>query len=97
MAPAGLAKVDGSWNALDSATALETPSDLEAGLDALPSARANFDAFPPSARRVILEWISLAKKPETRAGRVDETAAKPQRTAAPTSGGSRSDRLEHRS
>lgn len=79
MAPAGLAKVDaakadGSWNALDSATALEIPPDLEAALDALPSARAHFDAFPPSARRAILEWISLAKKPETRASRVDETA-----------------------
>ncbi|HYR07894.1 MAG TPA: YdeI/OmpD-associated family protein [Longimicrobium sp.] len=79
MAPAGLAKVeaakaDGSWSKLDAATALEIPPDLEAALDALPSARANFDAFPPSARRAILEWISLAKKPETRANRVQETA-----------------------
>mgnify|MGYP006154658151 CR=1 FL=1 len=37
-------------------------------------ARANFDAFPRSARRGILEWITQAKKPETRAKRVEETA-----------------------
>lgn len=79
MHPAGLAKIeaakqDGSWSALDSATALEVPPDLQQALDANPAAAKNFAAFPPSARRAILEWIGSAKRPETRAKRVEETA-----------------------
>ncbi|MDY7558292.1 YdeI/OmpD-associated family protein [Cryobacterium sp. 10C3] len=37
-------------------------------------ARAQWDAFPPSARRGILEWIVQAKTPATRQKRIDETA-----------------------
>ncbi len=79
MAPAGLAKIDaakrdGSWNALDSIEALEVPPDLAAALAANPIAQQYFDAFPRSVKRAILEWISNAKKSETRAKRVEETA-----------------------
>ncbi len=79
MAPAGLAKVeaakrDGSWNALDAVEALEVPPDLEQALAARPGARSYFDAFPRSVKRGILEWIANARKPETRAKRVEETA-----------------------
>jgi uncharacterized protein YdeI (YjbR/CyaY-like superfamily) len=79
MTPAGLAKIeaakrDGSWNALDTIEALEIPSDLEAALAASPIAQQHFDAFPRSTKRAILEWISNAKRPETRAKRVEETA-----------------------
>jgi uncharacterized protein YdeI (YjbR/CyaY-like superfamily) len=79
MMPAGLAKVttaqqDGSWNVLDAIEALEIPPDLEQALAAYETARQNFDAFPKSVKRGILEWIAAAKKPETRAKRVTETA-----------------------
>ena len=37
---------------------------------------SEFEAFPRSAKRAILEWISSAKKPETRAQRSAETVAK---------------------
>ena len=79
MAPAGLAKVeaaqrDGSWTALDAVEALEIPADLALALARHATARQNFDAFPRSVKRGILEWISNAKKAETRAGRVEETA-----------------------
>lgn len=79
MAPAGLVKVeaakrDGSWNALDAVEALEVPPDLKQALAAQPDARKHFDAFPRSVKRGILEWISNARKPETRAKRVAETA-----------------------
>lgn len=79
MTPAGLAKIDaakadGSWTALDAVENLEVPSDLAAELSKYPDARANFDAFPKSARRGILEWIAGAKTPPTRAKRVEETA-----------------------
>lgn len=79
MAPAGLAKIeaakaDGSWSALDAVEALEAPPDLLEALAANPPAQQYWDAFPRSAKRSILEWIGNAKRPETRARRVEETA-----------------------
>lgn len=79
MHPAGLAKVeaaraDGTWNALDEVEALTIPPDLAAALAAHGQASAHFEAFPRSVKRGILEWITQAKKPETRARRIAETA-----------------------
>jgi uncharacterized protein YdeI (YjbR/CyaY-like superfamily) len=79
VAPAGLAAIerarrDGSWTRLDEVDLMTVPADLAGALDALPPARAHFDAFPKSARRGILEWIGSAKTPATRAKRVAETA-----------------------
>ncbi len=79
MEPAGLAKVeaakrDGSWTRLDAIEALEVPDDLARALASLPDAARHFDAFPRSVKRGILEWIATAKKPETRARRIAETA-----------------------
>lgn len=68
------AKVDGSWSRLDDVDALIVPDDLAKALEARPPARVNFDNFPPSARRGILEWILNAKREETRADRVSQTA-----------------------
>jgi uncharacterized protein YdeI (YjbR/CyaY-like superfamily) len=80
MAPSGLAaveraKADGSWNALDDIEAGIVPPDLQAALDAAPPAARHFAAFSPSARRMILFWISQAKRPETRAARITATVA----------------------
>lgn len=79
MLPAGQAKVDaarrdGSWNALDAVEALDIPDDLMMALAAHPNAAAYFEAFPRSAKRGILEWIQNARRAETRAARVAETA-----------------------
>ncbi|MBK9055630.1 MAG: YdeI/OmpD-associated family protein [Chloroflexi bacterium] len=79
MAPAGLAKVeaaqrDGSWNSLDAVETLEVPPDLAAALVENPPAADYFATFPRSAKRGILEWIVQAKRPETRAKRIQETA-----------------------
>ena len=70
---------DGSWTKLDAAHALEMPADLAAALAAAAPATANFAVFSPSSRRAILEWIGAAKKPETRAKRIAETARLAQR------------------
>ena len=61
------------------------PRDLATALRAYPDAKRHFDAFPPSARKVILAWIGDAKRPETRARRVEETArlAKRERPREP--------------
>lgn len=90
MTPAGQAKInaalqDGSWSLLDSVDALEVPPDLQAALREEPGAQAQWDAFPCSARRGILEWIAQAKTASTREKRVRETAtlaARGERTNA---------------
>ena len=80
MAPAGLAvveraKADGSWSLLDSVERLEVPPDFAAALEAEAPARAKFDSFPPSARKQILTWIALTKRPDTRTKRIKKAAA----------------------
>lgn len=77
--PPGLAKIeqakrDGTWSALDEVESLSLPDDLLEALAAEPDARKNFDAFPRSAKRGILEWILNAKGAETREKRVKLTA-----------------------
>lgn len=84
MHPAGLAKIeqakaDGSWSALDAVDRLEVPADLAAAFAERSGSAEAFAAFPPSTRRGILEWIGNAKRPETRAARIAETAEKAAR------------------
>ena len=79
MMAAGLAKIeaakqDGSWQALDAVEALAIPPDLATALAAYPNATQHFAAFPRSVKRAILEWITLAKQPVTRAKRIAVTA-----------------------
>jgi uncharacterized protein YdeI (YjbR/CyaY-like superfamily) len=79
MQPAGLAvieraKANGSWEALDSVERLEVPEDLAVALERLPPADRNFAGFPPSARKMLLGWVALAQRPDTRAGRITKVA-----------------------
>jgi uncharacterized protein YdeI (YjbR/CyaY-like superfamily) len=79
MAPAGLAaieraKANGSWETLDTVERLEVPDDLSVALAARPPATANFAAFPPSARKILLAWVATAQRPETRSTRIQDTA-----------------------
>jgi uncharacterized protein YdeI (YjbR/CyaY-like superfamily) len=79
MTAAGLAKIDaakadGSWTKLDGVENLEIPEDLAIALAAHPSAAENFEAFPRSVKRGILEWILNAKTTPTREKRILETA-----------------------
>jgi uncharacterized protein YdeI (YjbR/CyaY-like superfamily) len=78
MAPAGnacvrAAKRTGAWTVLDDVEALVVPPDLARALEAHGSA-GNFARLAPSLRRIALEGIHAAKKPQTRAARVEETA-----------------------
>ena len=75
MAPAGLsaierAKANGSWDVLDAVARLEVPADLAAALAARPPAAARFGSFPPSTRKMLLGWIAVARRSETRARRI---------------------------
>lgn len=86
--PAGRAMIeaatlDGSWTLLDDVENLIVPDDLAAAFAARPSTREQWDDFPRSTRRATLEWIVLAKRPDTRARRIEETAAKAARGERP--------------
>jgi uncharacterized protein YdeI (YjbR/CyaY-like superfamily) len=78
MAPAGIAVVErarttGVWDVLAEAQNLVVPADLQTELDRNDQAGQHFAKFPPSSKRLILEWIALAKRPETRARRIEQT------------------------
>ena len=86
IAPAGqaaidAAKEDGSWSMMDDAEALIVPDDLARLLD--EQALANFRALSPSRQRTILAWIVLAKRDDTRARRIQQTADAVRRGEAP--------------
>jgi uncharacterized protein YdeI (YjbR/CyaY-like superfamily) len=71
-----LAKKTGTWNALDEIDKLRIPDDLSVALKANPVAARHFKAFPPSSKKIILFWITSAKRVETRAQRIAQTVAK---------------------
>jgi uncharacterized protein YdeI (YjbR/CyaY-like superfamily) len=68
-----LAKKNGTWTALTDVQNAVIPDDLQHALNKNKKALSNFEAFPPSSKRIILEWILNAKKPETRQKRITET------------------------
>lgn len=51
------------------------PQDLQAAIDGAPAAKATWDAFPPSCKREYVEWVTEAKRDETRARRLEQTIA----------------------
>jgi uncharacterized protein YdeI (YjbR/CyaY-like superfamily) len=84
MLPAGLAAIEeakrsGMWTVLDDVEKLIVPDDLAAALRDRPPARERWDAFPPSARRAMLQWVVEARRPETRAGRIAQIAERAAR------------------
>lgn len=68
-----LAKARGTWQTVPDDGSV--PADLADRLHRDPTARANFERFPPSSRRLILEWIAAAKRPDTRRRRIERTVA----------------------
>jgi uncharacterized protein YdeI (YjbR/CyaY-like superfamily) len=79
MEPAGAAAVavaqeTGMWTLMDDVEDCVVPDDLAAAFDRHPGAREHWESWPASAHKLILTWIVLAKRPETRASRVEATA-----------------------
>jgi len=81
MRPAGLreverARADGRWDAAyDAPSKATVPDDLQQALDANPAAAAFFTTLNSSNRFAILYRIQDAKKPETRARRIEKFVA----------------------
>lgn len=59
------------------------PDDLAQALARAPKAQAFFDTLPPSCRREYIEWITTAKKEETRLRRLRVTVDKLQQGRRP--------------
>jgi len=70
-----IARANGSWESMDVIDALVVPDDLAEALAASPDARERFDASSASVRRSTLAWVYQAKRPATRAARVEKVAA----------------------
>jgi uncharacterized protein YdeI (YjbR/CyaY-like superfamily) len=71
-----VARANGWWTILDPVEDLIESADLAAALDAMPQARKEWDAFPPSARKMMLWWVVSAAKPDTRARRIATIVSK---------------------
>ena len=77
MMPAGyqcieIAKQNGSWAILDEVEELIIPKDLEKTFKTKPGSKDFFLSLSKSTRKAILQWLVLAKRPETRQNRITE-------------------------
>ena len=81
MQPAGQAeidraKADGRWDAAyDGARTAAVPADLQAALAAQPTAAAFFSTLDATNRYAVLWRVQTAKRPETRARRIEMLVA----------------------
>lgn len=73
MAVIEAAKADGSWDQYNDVDDLIIHEDLAEALNASPEAKAVFEALAPSRKRLHLWHVYSAKRPETRAKRIEET------------------------
>lgn len=79
MAEAGLlaiatAKENGSWISLDEVEELTVPEDLAKELKTKSGAEDFFMSLSKSSKKMLLQWVTMAKRPETRQNRVTEIA-----------------------
>jgi uncharacterized protein YdeI (YjbR/CyaY-like superfamily) len=77
MAKAGLmsietAKQNGSWKILDDVEKLKLPKDLAKEFKTQPGSKDFFLGLSKSVRKSMLQWLVLAKRPETRQKRITE-------------------------
>lgn len=68
------AKLNGSWTILDEVEELIIPPDLEDAFENHTGSKSYFLSLSKSVRKMMLQWIVLAKRPETRQRRIDEVA-----------------------
>lgn len=66
------AKQNGSWTILDDVEELVIPKDLGEALGNISGAKEYFENLSKSVKKAILQWLVLAKRPDTRQKRLDE-------------------------
>jgi uncharacterized protein YdeI (YjbR/CyaY-like superfamily) len=67
------AMANGTWQVLPDEESTAVPDDLQELLDRDEAAHKNFQSFPPSSKRLILEWIAKASRSDTRRRRISQT------------------------
>jgi uncharacterized protein YdeI (YjbR/CyaY-like superfamily) len=70
-----IAKQNGTWTILDEVEELIIPKDLESAFDNLPGSMEFFQSLTKTSRKVMLQWIVMAKQNETRQKRILEIAS----------------------
>ncbi len=69
-----IAKENGSWTILDEAEDLIIPKDLEKAFKMHKGSKTFFTGLSKSVKKGMLQWIAMAKLPETRQRRINEVA-----------------------
>jgi uncharacterized protein YdeI (YjbR/CyaY-like superfamily) len=69
-----IAKENGSWSILDEVEELTVPADLETAFNNHPGSINYFSGLSKSVKKMILQWVAFAKRPETRQNRINEVA-----------------------
>jgi len=77
------AQQNGSWSILDEAEELKIPADLEAEFHTQPGSMDFFLSLSKSVRKSMLQWLVLAKRPETRQNRISEIAERAMQKLKP--------------
>lgn len=70
-----IAKQNGSWVRLDAVEELKIPKELSAAFKLHKGSKPFFLSLSKSAQKSILQWLVLAKRPETREKRIREIAS----------------------
>lgn len=88
MTPAGYesietAKQNGTWTILDEVEELIIPRDLEKAFEKHEGSKAYFLSLSKTTKKMILQWIVLAKRPETRQKRIAEIVENGEKNLKP--------------
>lgn len=78
-----VAKENGSWTALDDVEALIMPNDLKDAFDQRAGALEYYEGLSKSDKKILLSWIALAKRPETKQKRIIEIAENASKNQKP--------------
>lgn len=68
------AKQNGSWTILDEVEELIVPEDLQNAFNTWLGSEEYFSGLSKSVRKAMLQWLVLARQPETRQKRISEIA-----------------------
>ena len=77
------AKQDGSWTILDEVEELRIPKDLAIEFKKRKGSHQFYSSLSKSVKKAILQWLVLAKRPETRQKRIIEIAELAQQNLKP--------------
>lgn len=67
-----VAKQNGSWSILDEVEELIIPKDLDELFEQYNESKDYFLSLSKSTKKIILSWIALAKRPETKQKRMNQ-------------------------